>query len=217
MADHVRALGYIRVSTDEQARSGLGLDAQRRALRAEARRHGWQLEVVVEDGRSAKDLNRPVLQAALDRLDRHDADVLVVSKLDRLSRSVADFGTLLRRADKRGWSVVCLDLGVDTATPSGELFANVVASMSQYERRLIGQRTRDALAEKRAQGVRLGRPQVLPAGVVERIVREQRAGRSLGAIAAGLEHDGVPTARGGAWSRASVQSVLRSQAAAAVA
>jgi DNA invertase Pin-like site-specific DNA recombinase len=213
----VRALGYIRVSTDEQVGSGLGLDAQRATLLAEAERRGWYLDLVVEDGRSAKDLNRPALVEALERLDRKQADVMVVAKLDRLSRSVADFGGLLDRAGKRGWSVVCLDLGVDTTTPVGEFTANVVASASQYERRLIGQRTREALAVKRAQGVRLGRPSVLPAVVVGRIVAEQRSGRSFRAIAAGLTADGVPTARGGAtWSSSSVQSVLRSQDAAAL-
>ena len=213
----VRALGYVRVSTDEQVGSGLGLDAQRAALLAEAGRRGWHLELVLEDGRSAKDLNRPALVKALEQLDRKHADVLVVAKLDRLSRSVSDFGGLLDRAGKRGWSVVCLDLGVDTTTPVGEFTANVVASASQYQRRLIGQRTREALAVKRGQGVRLGRPSVLPAPVVRRIVDEQRTGRSLRAIAAGLTADGVPTARGGAaWSSSSVQSVLRSQDAAAL-
>lgn len=217
MADKVRALGYIRVSTDEQADSGAGLSAQRRALRAEAKRRGWHLELVEDAGYSGKDLNRPALADALDRLDRRRADVLVVSKLDRLSRSVRDFGGLLDRAGKRGWSVVCLDLGVDTTTPVGEFTANVVASASQYERRLIGQRTRDALAERRAAGVVLGRPRVLPVDVVARIVSEHRAGLSMRRIAGGLTADGVPTARGGAaWSSSSVQAVLGSQAAAAV-
>jgi DNA invertase Pin-like site-specific DNA recombinase len=218
MADQVRALGYIRVSTDEQVGSGLGLDAQRRALRAEAKHRGWHLELVVEEGRSAKDLkHRPELVAALDRLDRGEADVLVVSKLDRLSRSVADFGGLLDRAAKRGWSVACLDLGVDTSTPVGAFTSHVVSAAAEYERKIVGQRTRDALAEARAKGVRLGRPQVLPLDVVRRVVVEQQAGRSLRVIAAGLTEDGVPTARGGAaWSSSSVQSVLRSQAVASL-
>jgi DNA invertase Pin-like site-specific DNA recombinase len=211
--DQVRALGYIRVSTDEQTASGLGLDAQRRALRAEARHRGWHLELVVEEGRSGKDLRRPALLDALDRLDRGEAHLLVVSKLDRLSRSVKDFGSVLERAQKRGWSVVCLDLGVDTTTAVGEFTANVVASASQYERRLIGQRTRDALAERKAQGVRLGRPQVLPEDVVTRIVSESLNRMSLRRIAFGLTADEVPTARGGsAWSASSVQAVLQSQA-----
>ncbi len=86
------------------------------------------------------------------------ADVLLVAKLDRLTRSLRDFGELAERARKRRWALVCLDLGVDTTTPAGELVAGVVASTAQYERRLIGQRTREALAARRAAGVRLGRP-----------------------------------------------------------
>lgn len=212
-----RAIGYLRVSTDEQVGSGLGLAAQRATLLAEAERRGWQLELVEEDGRSGKDLNRPVLSDALDRLDRHQADVLVVAKLDRLSRSVRDFGAVLERAGKRGWSVVCLDLGVDTTTPVGEFTANVVASASQYERRLIGQRTRDALAAKKAAGVRLGRPQALSEDVVARIVRMRRDGRTFRAIAGQLQDDGVPTARGGAtWHASTVKAVCESQAAASL-
>src|SRR4051794_29938711 len=87
-----RALGYCRVSTGGQVDSGAGLDAQRTALQAEADRRGWKLELVIEEGLSAKDLNRPALSAALARLDKGEADVLMVSKLDRLSRSVKDFG-----------------------------------------------------------------------------------------------------------------------------
>lgn len=212
-----RVIGYVRVSTEEQVDSGAGLAAQHAALAMEAARRGWDLEVVVEEGRSAKDLNRPVLQEALTRLDERQAEVLVVSKLDRLSRSVRDFGGVLDRAHRHGWSVVCLDLGVDTTTPAGELMGNIVASTAQYERRLIGVRTRDALAVKRAAGVRLGRPSALPAPVVERIVKESTAGLTLSVIARGLEADAVPTARGGArWYPSTVAKVLQGQDAAEV-
>lgn len=208
-----KAIGYCRVSTGEQVTSGAGLDAQRAALQAEADRRGWALEFVTEDSLSAKDLNRPALTEALARLDKGEADVLVVSKLDRLSRSVKDFGGLLERAAKRRWSVLCLDLGVDTTTPVGEFTANVVVSASQYERRLIGQRTKDALAAKKAAGVRLGRPRQLPTEVVERIVRSKAAGGSLAGIARELTADGVATAQGGVrWHASTIAAVLRSAA-----
>jgi DNA invertase Pin-like site-specific DNA recombinase len=208
-----RAIGYTRVSTDEQVGSGLGLAAQTAALVAEAGHRGWALEVIQEDGLSAKNLKRPALTDALRRLDRHEADVLVVSKLDRLSRSVADFGGLLERASKRGWSVVCLDLGVDTTTPVGEFTANVVVSASQYERRLIGQRTSAALQAKKAMGERLGRPRQLPAEVVARVVVARADGASLAVIAASLNQDEVPTAQGGAkWHPSTVAAVLKSAA-----
>lgn len=205
------ALAYCRVSTGEQVNSGAGLEAQRSALQAEADRRGWALEFILEDGLSAKDLNRPALMGALARLDKGEADVLMVSKLDRLSRSVKDFGGLLDRAAKRRWSVLCLDLGVDTTTPVGEFTANVVASASQYERRLIGQRTKDALAAKKAAGIRLGRPRQLPSEVVQRIVSAKAAGGTLAGIARDLTSNGVATAQGGKrWHASTVAAVLRS-------
>ena len=91
----------------------------------------------------------------------------MVAKLDRLSRSMTDFTRLMERSWKKGWALVALDLGVDTTTPAGEMIANSVANFSQFERRLIGQRTKDALAVKRAQGVQLGRPQAaIDAGIL---------------------------------------------------
>ena len=207
----LRALGYIRVSTDGQVDSGAGLDAQRAALTAEAARPGFEIEIVTAAGLSAATMNRPALAEALDRLDRGDADVLVASKLDRVSRSVRDFAGLLDRAQRNGWRIVLLDLG-DTSTPAGEMTANIIASAAQYERRLIGQRTREGLAAKRAQGVRLGRPGGIPTGVLHRIVVERDNGATLVAIAAALTDDGVPTARGGArWYPSTVRAALGSQ------
>ena len=213
--DPVRALANLRVSTEGQAESGAGLDAQRAAVEAEAARQGWQLEIVADTG-SGANLNRPALVEALDRLDRGEADLLLAAKLDRVSRSVKDFAGLLERANRRGWRLVLLDLG-DTSTATGELTANMIASAAQYERRLIGQRTREGLAAKRAAGVRLGRPSVLPREVIERIVTQRREGQSMRMIAEGLTADGVPTARGGTeWKVSSVQAALKSQDAAAL-
>ncbi|HEX4100516.1 MAG TPA: recombinase family protein [Pseudonocardiaceae bacterium] len=213
----VRAIGYRRVSTGMQVESGAGLDAQEAIIRAEAARHGWELEIVTDAGLSGATMNRPALSAALARLDRGEADVLISTKLDRVSRSVRDFAGLLDRAKDRGWRLVLLDLG-DTSTAAGEMTANVIASAAQYERRLISQRTKEGLAAKRAQGVRLGRPSVLPVEVVARIAADHRAGASLRTIAAGLSADGVTTARGGStWHASAVRAVLTGQDAAALA
>src|SRR4051812_47038336 len=102
------ALAYVRVSTAEQANEGASVDAQRAALGAEAERRGWDLEVVADEGYSAKDLRRPGLVSALERLDRGAADSLIAVRLDRVSRSVADFAGLLARAKKRSWRIVLL-------------------------------------------------------------------------------------------------------------
>jgi DNA invertase Pin-like site-specific DNA recombinase len=213
----MRALGYARVSTAEQADSGAGMDAQRHAIGGEAQRRGWSLKDIVEDaGYSAKDLRRPGIGAVLEQMANGEADVLVVSKLDRLSRSLIDFAQTMATAQRQGWALVALDLGVDTATPGGEMMANVLASFAQYERRIIGQRTRDGLAAKKAAGVKLGRRSTLPLEVVERIVAAHEAGDSLAATARSLEAYGVPTGQGGArWYPASVRAVLVSQGLAA--
>jgi DNA invertase Pin-like site-specific DNA recombinase len=210
-SDAITALGYIRVSTDEQSASGAGLTAQRAAIEAEAARRGWQLLDVVEDaGFSGRNLRRPGIRAALDALRSGGAAALIVAKVDRLSRSMVDFTALMDRSAREGWALVALDLGVDTSTPSGEAMVNVMATFSQFERRLIGQRTKEALAIKRAQGVRLGRPPVLPDVVVQRMCRERAAGATLQAIADGLDQDGIPTAQGGrCWHAATVRDVIR--------
>src|SRR4029078_11540588 len=134
----------------------------------------------------AKNLDRPGIQQALDLLGRGDADVLVVSKLDRLSRSLLDFASLMDRSRHEGWSLVALDLGVDTTTPSGEMMAGVLAVFSQFERQLISERTKAGLAVKRAQGVRLGRPVEIPADVHARILVDRDAGLSYAVIASHL-------------------------------
>ncbi len=137
--------------------------------------------------------------------------MLVVAKLDRLSRSLLDFVTLMDRAQRERWQLVVLDVGVDTTTPSGALMAHVLAAFAQYERSLIGARTSAALQQLKQQGVRLGRPREMTHKVLARIAQERACGATLAAIAARLNQDGVPTARGGArWYPSTVQAALRS-------
>src|ERR1700737_2578526 len=93
-----------------------------------------------------KGLKRPAVEAAIEMLKSKEADGVVVAKLDRLSRSMIDFTVLMGKAQKQGWALVALDCAVDTTTPAGEAMANVLATFAQFERRLISQRTREALA-----------------------------------------------------------------------
>lgn len=205
----MRCIGYARVSSDEQAKSGAGMAAQHGAILAEATRRTWELIEVVEDaGSSARDLKRPALRGALERLADGDADALVVSKLDRLSRSVLDFATLMEQSRQQGWGLVALDIGVDTTTPSGEVMANVMAAFAQFERRLIGQRTRDALAKKREQGVVLGRPRMIPREVEAQIKMHRGQGLTLRGVAERLEANGVMPPNGGSWQPSTLRRVL---------
>ena len=207
-------VGYVRVSTGEQLDSGAGLEAQRCAIRDECGRRGWHLAKIYEDAASGRAIaGRAGLMAALTELERHTASALIVAKLDRLSRSLLDFSGLMERSRRKGWALVALDLGVDTTTPSGEMMANVLAVFAQFERRLIGQRTREALAVKRTQGVRLGRPPTLSDATLRRIGRHRSRGGTLAAIAARLNRDGVPTAHGGRqWHVSAVRSALERRA-----
>jgi len=203
------ALIYVRVSTDDQV-DGASLDAQAHELTEAAERKGYRVELVREEGRSAKDMKRPALRAALDRLAKREAAALMSKRLDRLTRSVADFAQLLDRSKRQGWALVILDADVDTSTPSGEFLVNVLAAAAQYERRIIGARTRDALAQRRREGVQLGRPVVMPDQVRERIRAERAEGRSLRAIAGGLNADQVPTAhQGSQWHASTVAKALK--------
>jgi Site-specific recombinases, DNA invertase Pin homologs len=207
-------IGYVRVSTDEQADSRLGLEAQRTAILVEARRRSWaeaDLTFIEDAGYTAKNLNRPGIRAALKALETGEADTLVVAKLDRLTRSMADFTGLLQAAAKHRWALVALDLQVDTTTPNGEAMAYVVAVFANLERRLISERTRAGLAEAARRGVRLGRPRSLPNDVLERIVAERNDGATLQAIADRLTDDRVAGAQGGRrWYPSTVRAVLRS-------
>ncbi len=210
-----RVVGYIRVSTAEQAVSGLGLDAQRATIEGECVRRGWELVAVLEDaGISGTAIaRRPGLETALELLATGGADVLMASRLDRVSRSVLDLHTLLARAQGEGWRMALLDCGLDTTSPQGEAMVGVSAVFSQLERRLISQRTAAALAVKKANGVRLGRPRTIAPVVAIRVVEERQAGATLQSIADGLTATGVATAQGGArWYPSTVASLLRSVA-----
>jgi DNA invertase Pin-like site-specific DNA recombinase len=172
-------------------------------------RRGWSLGSLTEDqGYAAKDLKRPGICGALEALEKRDASGLVVAKLDRLSRSMLDFTALMATAQKQGWAIVALDCAVDTTTPAGEAMAHVMATFAHFERRLIGQRTKEALAVKRASGVRLGRPPEIPDAIAARIRDARISGATMRGIADTLTADGVPTARGGAWRPATVSRVL---------
>jgi len=201
-------IGYTRVSTEEQGRSGLGLAAQRKAIAAYASAKEWEVVWLCDEGLSAKSLNRPALQEALALLKRGDAQANVVSKLDRLSRSGQDFAGLLAVARKQHWAVNALDVGVDTTTPGGELVANVMAAVAQWERRTIGERTSVALKAAQERGVKLGRPRTISKDAEARVMEIRALGLSYKRIATQLNAENVATAHGGTWHASTVSRLL---------
>ncbi|HEY5312706.1 MAG TPA: recombinase family protein, partial [Pirellulales bacterium] len=155
----MKVVAYVRVSTEEQATSGVSLDAQRAKLQAYAALYDLDLvEVIADEGVSAKSLNRPGLQRALAMLTKGKVAGLLVAKLDRLSRSVADWNILIDQhfGEKAGRQLFSVGDSIDTRTAAGRLVLNVLMSVAQWEREAIGERTRDALGHKRSKGERVG-------------------------------------------------------------
>src|SRR2546430_904897 len=149
-----KTIAYLRVSTDKQADRGVSLDAQRAKLRAYAELYELDLvEIIVDAGQSAKSLDRPGLQRALAMLKVGEAEALLVVKLDWLTRSVMDLGTLAERYFAPGKAAL-LSVGeqIDTRSAAGRLVLSVLASVSQWEREAIGERTATAMQHKARHG-----------------------------------------------------------------
>ena len=230
-----RTIAYIRVSTAQQADEGVSLDAQRAKLEAYCVALDLDLVAVyVDAGVSAKSLKRPGLQAAFEQLEAGDADALLVAKLDRLTRSVMDLGWLLDAKRFGGhWELLSVGDSIDTRSAGGRLVLRILATVSEWEREAISERTREALDHLKAQGVELGRAplgtrrtdelddagrRVLEADpeeqrAVEAILELRRAGLSLRAIAGELTSIGIRTKRGGSWHASTVRGVLGRAAA----
>lgn len=210
----LRAILYHRVSTDEQTISGSGLEAQRDATLATCNYKGWEVVASYDDGGfSGKNTDRPGLGLALTMLAHGQADVLVVAKLDRLSRSVQDFLGLMSRAQKEGWDLCIRDLDLDTSHPNGRMVLTIMSALSQWEREMIGLRTKEALAVKKSQGVKIGR-RPMSESIKIRIVELRKSQMSYAKIAATLNDEGVPTSQGGTmWRDSSVRAALKSVSA----
>lgn len=203
-------LAYTRVSTEEQASSGNGLEAQRAAIDAAAKVRGWSMEHFTDAGVSGKVIG-PQLAEVLQLLASGQADGLVVAKLDRLSRSIINAATIIKHANEQGWSLVALDLGVDLTTAAGRMVAHNLMGFAEYERDLISERTKAALAAKKARGERIGRPRLAKPVVVNRIVKARKAGDTFGAIARALEADGVLSPQGNpTWEPSTVRRIYNS-------
>lgn len=223
-----RVIGYVRVSTEEQANSGLSLAAQRERIRQYCDLYGLELVAVYEDaGASAKTLDREGLQSALAAM-KSEAAGLIVAKLDRLTRSVVDAGELLETA-LRGRQLISVGEQIDTATASGRMVYNVLISIAQWEREAISERTKAALAQKKQKGEAAGcapfgyrketdkntGKKILVPDAVEyptllRMHKLRSEGMGWQAIANALNAEGLPNRAGktGAWNRINIRGLL---------
>ena len=219
-----RAVGYVRVSSVGQSVEGFSLDEQRRRITAQAETHGWVLaHVYVDAAQSGKTTDRAALTEMLDAADRGEFDAIIITKLDRLTRSLGDLLALDTRLAAAGVALVSIGESIDTSTPMGRFFRNVLGSIAELERETIVARVSSGQREKIRQGKRVGgrlpygyRPgpdgtteiDDATAPIVRRIFAERSTRQTYQAIVDGLNADGITGPGGGTWTLTTVVGIL---------
>ena len=205
-----KAVIVLRVSTERQGVSGLGLTAQEEAARTFCSDSGLEVVAVVQDVVSGKvaPSKRGGMSEALRLLEEQQASVLVAARADRLTRVNADLYALMDLSAKQGWCIRTADKVVDTCTESGRLMAAVAGLFAEQERRLISARTRAAKQVQKAQGVRLGSKTIsTPEDTRQRLRALRAQGLTMQQTAVRLTEEGLLTATGKAWTWQNVQRV----------
>ncbi len=223
-----RVCAYLRVSTEEQARSGLGLGAQQARVVAMATVKGWPApELFIDEGISGtKDTRkRPALARLMTLAAAGEVDAIIINSLDRLARNTRLTLDLVDELNRYGVTLVSCKEALDTTTPQGQFFVTVIAGMAQLERDMISDRTKAALAEhsrrdgesggrlpygyvRAEDGVKIDREQ---ARVVRRVFAQRAEGVTLMEIAARLNKRGVSSPQGRRWYASSVAAVLANE------
>ena len=219
------AILYYRVSTDQQAREGVSLDAQASRARAWCEAHGYTVTGEYQDAGitgSRMDI-RPGLQTALDHVAKIGG-ALVTYSLSRLARSTADTLTIAKRLEKHGADLVSLSESIDTTSAAGKMVFRMLAVLNEFERDLISERTRTALAHKRSKGERIsgripfGFDLVEDGKLVENAAEQEAIGLihslrskgySLRAICEELHRRGITTKTGAKWSPQMINLILK--------
>ena len=215
----MNVIGWVRVSTDEQEESGLGMEAQKAAILRDIESRGWSLFswfITTASARSKNGKTPPIaveLEKARALCRAGVADGLIAAKMDRFSRYLPLTRELWAEAAdlKHGYALVALDnANVDSSTAAGKLQLGMMALFAEYEGDLISERTKAALAVKKAQGVRLGRPRLIPESTRER-VRELATGgggMSYREIARQLSGEGILSPSGKTFGPSTIKKLL---------
>lgn len=209
-----QVVAYLRVSTEEQADSGLGLEAQASAIAAEAERRNWTVVETFTDAGvsgSVQPMDRPGMASAVSMCRDGQADVIVAAKLDRLSRDTRHALAFHEFANRCGFKWLAVDADDDTTTADGEFLFTMRMGLATRERKLIGERTKAALQVKKANGARLGRPVSTPEATRSRIAELRDSGLSWAKVAAAASEEGVnrPTS-GKPYGRSGCQKIYAS-------
>ena len=196
----MKAIGYIRVSTEDQVREGISLDAQKAKIEAYAAINDLELLGIIRDGgASGKSLDREGIVRLLDLVESGKVEAVIVYKLDRLSRRTLDTLNLIENFESKGISFHSISEKVDTKSATGKFFLTIISAVAQMERDMIAERTKDALAHKKKKGEWSGR---IPFGfrikdnrlvedpdqikVIQKAKRLRRSGKSLREISRAL-------------------------------
>ncbi len=223
------SIGYVRVSTDKQDNS---VDAQEKRIRGYAAGLDLNLtDVIIDSDEYSGDLNRPGVQRVLDLVRAKKIDSVIITKLDRLTRSTRDAITLIELFGKRGVGLISINESLDTESPMGRFFVRMIASIAELEREMIGSRTAAGMQNLKAQGMPAGTApygwrninEHTPEGKLirrplEEVPQEQAVltamnalrsqGLSYQKVAAGLNSAGYTTRRGTEWRYQYVERIL---------
>ena len=220
----MKAIAYIRVSTTEQAESGLGLDAQRAKVTAMAEVKDFELvEVIADEGASAKDMAREGLREVMAQVKGKVVDAVIVAKLDRLTRNLGDLRDMVHEFNRRGVALISTGESLDTGSATGRAMIHLLGLFSEWEREVIGERTSEALQALKARGKRTG---VVPYGhaadeegnlseceheqaVIGRMIELREAGNSYEAVSQALAADGIRNRAGGVFTRSGIHRLLK--------
>jgi site-specific DNA recombinase len=224
----MRVNGYVRVSTEEQGRDGFSLGAQEAKIRAYCALYELDLVKLISDpGFSGKSLDRPGMAEVLADLRRRKGGVdgVVIAKLDRLTRSIGDWDDLIHEffAGRNSKQLFSVGDSIDTRTAAGQLVLNVLMSVAQWERQVIGERTSDALQAKIRRGERVGRirfgydlgpdgktllPNELEQEAIRRMQEWKAQGKTYRDLVKLVEALGIDTKDGGVWRPATIRQIL---------
>ena len=203
----VVAIAYVRVSTDKQVDDGVSMEAQEQKMIAECARRGIaDVRVIVEAGMSGARRDRPKLTEALRLLQVGEANLLMITDLDRLARSTSHMLEIAETAQAQGWDIVAMNgaLTIDTTSPVGKLMLTTLSACAEFERAMTRQRTLSAMQYKRSQA----EPGLISNPSEDRIQALFAEHYSMQGIADKLTEEGIPTAKGGIWNASTVRRVL---------
>jgi DNA invertase Pin-like site-specific DNA recombinase len=218
----MKVIGYTRISDAEQSTDGLSLDTQRATIERYCEQRGWDLvEVIEDDGYTGRNDNRPGLRRAMAMLNKrkgHRPDAIVVARLDRLARSLANLITYIDRSREKRWGLVAIDMDLNTTSANGRLVIRIIASVAEWESEINSERTSAGMkavhAKKRANGEVFGFPTQVDSQTVAHIIRARNRGDTFGAIARKLDRSTPPPGGGKRWYPSTVERIYKREAVA---